>query len=115
MKIRDLKLLAVPPHASTTVSSTGDGRLRVLDLEPDERMPEGEAEGPGWLMPIAGVVEILDSGGKRAVAGPASLVELEPEERLDVRARTRARLVIVAGANGSVGESGPGEAERSRS
>jgi len=105
MKIRDLKLLAIPPHAATTVSSASDGRVLALDLEPDEAMPATEADGPVWLMPIAGEVELLDADGKRALAGPASLVELEPGERPEVRARKRARLVILVAASSATAES----------
>ena len=69
----------------------------VLDLEPGEVMlPDTEADRAAWLMPIAGEVELRDACGARALAGPATRVELEPaasDPRTDAP-----RLVLVAPA-----------------
>jgi redox-sensitive bicupin YhaK (pirin superfamily) len=98
MKIQDLKLTTIPPHALVTVSSASDARVVAADLEPGESLPDSGADGPMWLMPIAGEVELLDESGGRALAGPASLVELEAGERPEARARTRARVLLFARA-----------------
>jgi redox-sensitive bicupin YhaK (pirin superfamily) len=109
MKIRDLKLLAVPAHAATTVSEAGDARLVTLDLEPEEAMTAPDGVAPAWLMPIAGEVELRDERGQRVLAGPASLVELDADDLPEVRGRTRARLLLCGFAKSAATEGDAGE------
>ena len=109
MKILDLKLIAIPPHQPRTVSEAGEGRAVAVDLEPGEALPDPGGDGPAWLVPVSGEVELEDGRGERALAGPAALIALEPGERPEVRARTRARLLVVLGAASGDDEAPPRE------
>lgn len=95
MKSWEIDALAVEPHKPHIVSSSQDARAIVLHLPAGERMQDHEVHERAWVVLIEGDIEISTAAGQRVVGGPGLLVELDPQERHEVVARSDARFLLL--------------------
>ena len=90
-----LSELSVKPHTPEIIASTDDARAIVLDLPAGEALEEHEVHERAWVLVLAGEVEIESVGQPGLSGGSGLLVEFEPRERHEVRARSDARLLLL--------------------
>jgi quercetin dioxygenase-like cupin family protein len=91
----ELRNLDLKPRLPEILSTTEAARAIVLDLEPDASLHEHEVHERTWLIVLDGEVEVSTHEGERASGGPGLLVELSPGERNEVRASSKARLLLL--------------------
>jgi len=94
VKSWDLNGLELKPRLPEILSSSEDARAIVLDLAAGEGLEEHEVHERAFLVVVSGQVEV-GSGGTSTVGGAGTLVEFEPRERHEVRARSDARLLLL--------------------
>lgn len=90
-KLHELDLKSRLPEI---VSSTPDARAVALDLAAGESLNEHEVHERTWLVVLDGEVEVSAAGGS-VRGGVGMLVELAPSERHEVRAVSKARLLLL--------------------
>jgi quercetin dioxygenase-like cupin family protein len=91
----DLNELDVKPHAPMVLSSTDEARTIVLQLPAGEALQEHQVHERAWVLVLSGDVEIGTPGGGEAISGgPGLMIQFEPQERHDVRAREDSRLLL---------------------
>ncbi|HET9186249.1 MAG TPA: cupin domain-containing protein [Solirubrobacterales bacterium] len=94
MKSWDLSALELKPRLPEILSSSEDARAIVLDLAAGEGLDEHEVHERAFLIVLSGEVEV-GSGGASTAGGAGTLVEFEPRERHEVRAKSDARLLLL--------------------
>lgn len=107
MKSWNLNTLDAKPHMPHIVSSSDAARAIVLHLPAGERLQDHEVHERAWVVLIAGEVEITAANGARATGGPGLLVEFDPRERHEVRARSDARFLLLLTPWPGAGHPGP--------
>jgi quercetin dioxygenase-like cupin family protein len=95
MNAWNLRELPVEPHHPEVLLSTPEGRAIALDLPAGERLQEHQVHERGWLLVVNGEVEIVDRAGDATVGGAGLLAHFDPNERHEVHARERSRLLLL--------------------
>ncbi|CAN5193932.1 MAG: cupin domain-containing protein [Thermoleophilaceae bacterium] len=93
MKTWDISGLDVVPHKPHIVSTTDAARVIALNLPAGERMQEHEVHERAWVVVVDGEIE-LEADGETAGGGAGLMVEFEPGEVHEVRAKTDARFLL---------------------
>jgi quercetin dioxygenase-like cupin family protein len=91
----ELRNLDLKPHLPEILSTGEAARAIALDLEPGESLHEHEVHERAWLIVLDGQIEVSTHDGGRAGGGTGLLVELAPGERHEVRASSKARLLLL--------------------
>lgn len=91
----DLKALELEPRLPEILSSGDSARAIALDLAEGESLSDHEVHERAWVVVLDGTVEVSTSAGESASGGAGLLVELAPGERHEVRAATKARLLLL--------------------
>jgi quercetin dioxygenase-like cupin family protein len=91
----DLNGLDLKPRLPEILSSSDAARAIVLALAAGETLSDHEVHERAWLIVLDGEIEISTSADERASGGSGLLVELSPGERHEVRASTKARLLML--------------------
>jgi quercetin dioxygenase-like cupin family protein len=91
----DLNGLDLKPRLPEILSSSDAARAIVLALAAGESLSDHEVHERAWLIVLDGEIEISTSADERASGGNGLLVELSPGERHEVRASTKARLLML--------------------
>jgi quercetin dioxygenase-like cupin family protein len=91
----DLNGLDLKPRLPEILSSSDAARAIVLALAAGESLSDHEVHERAWLIVLDGEIEISTSADERASGGSGLLVELSPGERHEVRASTKARLLML--------------------
>ena len=95
MKSWDLNGLDLKPRLPEILSSSDAARAIVLALAAGESLSDHEVHERAWLIVLDGEIEISTSAEERTSGGTGLLVELSPGERHEVRASTKARLLML--------------------
>ena len=95
MKSWDISKLDLRPHAPEILSSTDDARAIVLEIPAGEALTDHQVHERAWVTVIEGEVEVTTTAGDQADGGTGLLVEFDPRERHAVRARTKARILLL--------------------
>jgi len=93
MKTWDISGLDVVPHKPHIVATTDAARVIALNLPAGERMQEHEVHERAWVVVVDGEIE-LEADGETAGGGAGLMVEFEPGEVHEVRAKTDARFLL---------------------
>jgi len=93
MKTWDTSGLDIEPHKPHIVSSTDAARVICLSLPAGERMQEHEVHERAWVVVVNGEIEVA-AGEKTAEGGPGLMIEFDPQEVHEVRAKTDARFLL---------------------
>ena len=91
----NLKTVGAQPSQPLILSSTGDSRAIVLQLQAGEQLQEHQVHERAWLVVIDGEVEVSSADGERATEGAGQLFEFAPQERHTVQARSPTRLLLL--------------------
>ena len=83
------------PQTARVLSSSADARAIALHLPAGHSLPDHEVHERAWLVVVEGEVEIEAADGATARGGSGLLIELDPRERHEVRAREEARLLLL--------------------
>ena len=95
MKSWNISELDLRPHSPEILSSTDDARAIVLEIPAGEALTDHQVYERAWVMVIEGEVEITTTAGDQVDGGTSLLVEFDPRERHAVRARTKARILLL--------------------
>lgn len=95
MQSWDINALDVEARKPRIVSSSKDARAIVLNLPAGERLQDHEVHERAWVMLVAGEIEITTPAGERVEGGPGLLVEIDPQERHEVVARSDSRFLLL--------------------
>lgn len=95
MKCWDIGRLDLRPHSPEILSSTDDARAIVLEIPAGEALTEHQVHERAWVTVIEGEVEITTAAGDEVCGTKGLLVEFDPRERHAVRARTKARILLL--------------------
>src|SRR3954464_10918274 len=95
MESWDLKTVDVEPHQPRILASAEDARTILLHLPEGEEMQEHEVHERARVLVVDGDVDVAESDGDFASAGPGHLFEFAPGERRTIVARADARLLMV--------------------
>ncbi len=87
--------LDLRPHAPEILASTNDTRAIALMIPAGESFEDHQVHEPAWIVVLGGEVEITTSAGASVSGGSGLLVELAPNERHAVHARSDARLLLL--------------------
>ena len=96
METWDISSLDVQPHQPQVLRTDGEARVIAINLPGGESMQEHQTHERGYLVVVAGEVEI-EKGGETTSGGPGLLAIFDPRERREVRATSDARLVLILG------------------
>jgi hypothetical protein len=91
----DLHKLELKPRLPEILASDDDARAIALDLAAGEELAEHEVHERAWLVVLSGEVEVRGASGEQARGGSGLVVELAPQERHVVSARSAARLLML--------------------
>jgi quercetin dioxygenase-like cupin family protein len=86
--------LDLKPRLPEILASAEDARAVVLDLDAGESLQEHELHERVWLVVLAGEIEVTAAGALLG-GGVGLLVEFAPQERHEVLARSKARLLLL--------------------
>ena len=95
MKNWDIKGLDVQPHSPEILSSTDDARVIVLEIPAGGELDDHQVYERAWVTVIEGEVEFSTAGGDAVAGSTGLMVEFAPGERHAVRARTKARILLL--------------------
>jgi hypothetical protein len=87
--------LDLKPRLPEILSSTDSARAVVLDLAEGEGLRDHEVHERAWLVVLDGEIEVSTATEERARGGVGFFAEFAPRERHEVRARSRARLLLL--------------------
>ncbi len=98
MESWDIASLDVQPHKPQVLRTDKEARLIVIQLPAGEQMGEHQTHERGYLMVVAGQVEIAEGGGGQSVTGGGGfLAEFDPNERREITAKEDSRLLLMLG------------------
>lgn len=95
MKSWELMSVELRPHAPEILSSGSAARVILLEIPAGESLQEHQVHERAWVTVVGGEVEITTAAGETVSGGPGLLVEFDPAERHEVRARSQARLLLL--------------------
>jgi quercetin dioxygenase-like cupin family protein len=95
MKSWETSKLDLKPRLPEILSSSDEARALALDLAEGEKLRDHEVHERAWIVVIDGEIEVTTSAGGRVRGGAGLLVELEPSERHEVLALSKARLLLL--------------------
>jgi redox-sensitive bicupin YhaK (pirin superfamily) len=95
MRSWDLAEIDVQPRQPEVLASAVEGRVIVIHLPAGEALLEHQVHERGWLVVVAGEIEIGEPDGGSVSGGPGLLAEFDPNERREVRATDDARLLLI--------------------
>lgn len=93
MKTWDICSLDVEAHKPHIVSSTDAARVIALNLPAGERMQQHEVHERAWVVVVEGEIEVA-AGEVNADGGPGLMIEFDPREVHEVRAKSDARFLL---------------------
>ena len=93
MKTWDTSTLDIEPHKPHIVSSTDAARVICINLPAGERMQEHEVHERAWVVVVDGEIEV-EADGMTAEGGPGLMIEFDPTEVHEVRAKSDARFLL---------------------
>jgi len=93
MKTWDISSLDVAPHRPHIVSTTDAARVIALNLPAGERMQEHEVHERAWVVVVDGEIEV-EAGDETVGGGPGLMLEFDPREVHEVRAKSDARFLL---------------------
>lgn len=92
---RDIRKLDLHPHSPQILSSTDDARAIVIEIPAGETMQDHQVHERAWVTVIEGEVEVTTTAGEQVSGGTGLVVEFAPRERHAVRARSKARILLL--------------------
>jgi quercetin dioxygenase-like cupin family protein len=95
MKSWQTSKLDLKPRLPEILSSSDEARALALDLAEGEKLRDHEVHERAWIVVIDGEIEVTTAAGGRVRGGAGLLVELEPSERHEVLALSKARLLLL--------------------
>lgn len=95
MRSWQLDRLDLKPRLPQILSSSEESRALALDLDAGESLPDHEVHERAWIAVVAGEIEVVAGVGATARGGAGLIVELDPRERHEVKALSRARLLLL--------------------
>jgi redox-sensitive bicupin YhaK (pirin superfamily) len=95
MKSWDISELELRPHSPEILSSSEDARAIVLEIPAGESLSDHQVHERAWVTVVEGEVEVTTTAGDRVNGGTGLVVEFDPRERHALRARTRARILLL--------------------
>jgi hypothetical protein len=87
--------LDLKPRLPEIISSSDESRAVVLDLAAGETLSDHEVHERLWIVVVSGEIDVSTAAEVSAGGGPGLLVELDPRERHEVRAREASRLLML--------------------
>jgi quercetin dioxygenase-like cupin family protein len=90
-----IKNLNLKPHAPEILASTDDARAIAVMIPAGQSFHDHQVHERAWITVLAGDVEITTSAGESISGSSGLLVELAPQERHAVHARSDARLLLL--------------------
>ena len=95
MKSWQTSKLDLKPRLPEILSSSDEARALALDLAEGEKLRDHEVHERAWIVVIDGEIEVTTAAGGRVRGDAGLLVELEPSERHEVLALSKARLLLL--------------------
>jgi len=95
MKSWNIANLDLRPHSPEILDSTDDARAIVIEIPAGEALSDHQVHERAWVTVLAGEVEVTTTAGDEVDGGTGLLVEFDPRERHAVRARTKARILLL--------------------
>ena len=95
MKSWQTSKLDLKPRLPEILSSSDEARALALGLAEGEKLRDHEVHERAWIVVIDGEIEVTTAAGGRVRGGAGLLVELEPSERHEVLALSKARLLLL--------------------
>ncbi len=93
MKTWNVPGLEVEAHKPHIVSTSDAARVICLNLPAGERMQEHEVHERAWVVVVEGQIEV-EAGEETAAGGPGLMLEFDPREVHEVRAKSDARFLL---------------------
>jgi quercetin dioxygenase-like cupin family protein len=95
MRSWEVDKLDLKPRLPEILSSSDEARALALDIAAGESLRDHEVHERAWMVVLDGEVEVTTVAGERARGGAGLLIELAPRERHEVRAVSKARVVLL--------------------
>ncbi|HWX73787.1 MAG TPA: hypothetical protein VNZ05_00675 [Solirubrobacteraceae bacterium] len=95
MQSWEVDKLDLKPRLPEILSSSDEARAVVLDLAAEETLSDHEVHERMWIILVSGEIEVSTAAAARVRGGPGLVVELEPRERHEVLALSKARLLLL--------------------
>lgn len=91
----DIAAIDLRAGAPEVLATTDDARAIALELAAGGELKDHQVHERAWVTVVEGEVEFTTAAGETVAGGCGLMVQFQPGERHAVRARSRARLLLL--------------------